>query len=118
MTDELIEATLQRNADNGGGFCSEVLDYINRLKERIDTAHCENQNLQTYIDNHEEIWKHNAEIDKAIVRKDTAKEIFQRLLKWKSSVIFDTESIVIAEKQFTESIKTLAAEIGVEVDDE
>lgn len=38
MTDELIEATLQRNADNSGGFCSEVLNYINRLKEQLYQA--------------------------------------------------------------------------------
>ena len=85
ITDTLIELTnsidwdkvqLGKQRENAYVAILSVVDYINRLKERIDNMHYENQNLQTYIDNHEEIWKHNAEIDKAIVRKETAKEIY------------------------------------------
>ena len=56
-------------------------------------------NLRAYIDNHEEIWKHNAEIDKAIVRKDTAKEILRHFPHNKARDFF-------------------CKKFGVEVDDE
>lgn len=50
------------------------------------------------------------------VRKDTAREILQRLWKWKSSIIFDTESVLVAEAQFEKAILALAKEdYGVEV---
>lgn len=57
----------------------DVADYINRLKAEQEDMHGKIMNLRTYIDNHEEIWKRNAEIDKAIVRKDTAKEMLQAI---------------------------------------
>lgn len=47
-------------------------------------------------------------IEKEQVRKDTAKEILERLLKWKSCVIFDTESVLTAEKNFEDCMKALA----------
>lgn len=47
--------------------------------EQPEDMHGEIMSLRAYIDNHEEIWKRNVEIDKAIVRKDTAKEILQDL---------------------------------------
>lgn len=43
MTNNEIETRLQTAADNGVGFSSEVLNYINRLKEQIGQA-------QSYID--------------------------------------------------------------------
>ena len=68
-----------RNQQCGRRLKMNALDYINRLKAENEDLYFQNQNLQTYIDNHEEIWKRNAEIDKAIVCKHTAKEILQEL---------------------------------------
>lgn len=97
MTDEEIEKALkdltsidlsdESNYDSCGRIIPprgmsviyEALDYINRLKAENEDLYFQNKNLQTYIDNHEEIWKRNAEIDKVQVRKDTAKDILQML---------------------------------------
>lgn len=84
MTDEEIEFALKQYVIGGGRNVvnmdwAAALDYINRLKAENEDMYGELMNLRAYIDNHEEIWKHNAEIDKAIVRKDTAKEIWQSL---------------------------------------
>lgn len=52
------------------------------------------------------------------VRKETAREILQRLWKWKSSIIFDTESVLVAEAQFEKAILAFAKEeYGVEVEE-
>lgn len=90
MTDEEIERALkdltsidlsdESNYDSCGRIIPprgmsviyEALDYINRLKAENEDLYFQNQNLQTYIDNHEKIWKCNAEIGKAQVHKDTA----------------------------------------------
>ena len=113
MTDKQIEETLQRNAKNiGDGFDSEVLDYINRLK-------AENKRIQKNWDIAVNVQRAKWQKKVEQSRTETAKDILQRLLKWKSSVIFDTESVVIAERQFTESVKALAVEeYGVELTDE
>lgn len=51
-------------------------------------------------------------------RKETAKEILQRLYKWKGAAIFDCNDVVTAERNFEESIKALAKEeYGVEVEE-
>ncbi len=93
MTYEEIEKALTQCGDlsdfdckgcplEGEPLCLSIilenaLDYINRLKAEKEDMHDNIVGYKAYIDNHEEIWKRNAEIDKAIVRKDTAKEILQ-----------------------------------------
>lgn len=110
MTDEEIEFALEQYSLAGGRNVQNVdwagmLDYIHRLKAENEDLYFQNQNLQTYIDNHEKIWKCNAEIGKAQVRKDTAKEIFLAIYNW--------EEIGFSE------IKWFAKEYyGIEVDDE
>lgn len=88
---------------------------IHRLRDELRQARAENEDmhgklmsLQAYIDNHEEIWKQNAEIDKAIVRKDTAKEILLEL-KAKCPSMFEG---------LLSWIDTKLKYYGVEVDDE
>ncbi len=44
------------------------------------------------------------------VEKEMARKILKRFLSWKSTVIFDTESVLIAEKNFEDCIKSLAVE--------
>ena len=48
---------------------------IERLTEAKEDLYFQNQNLQTYIDNHEPIWKRNTE--QAV--KDTAREILKKV---------------------------------------
>ena len=57
-------------------FTKKAKAEIERLTEAKEDLYFQNQNLQTYIDNHEPIWKRNTE--QAV--KDTAKEIFTDLL--------------------------------------
>ena len=73
MTDEEIEKTLRRNADNiGGGFDSRVLDYINRLKaEKKRIKH----NWDIAVSVQRAKWQAKCEQ----VHKDTAKEILQEV---------------------------------------
>lgn len=72
----------------------EKAEYSNRLKE-----------LEDKIDSGE-----------LVDCSEIAVKILKRLLSWRSSVIFDTESVLIAEKKFEEAIKALAKEeYGVEV---
>ena len=110
MTDETIERALF-NADDIAidecVDCSDVYNYIKRLKERIEDMYAENQNLQTYIDNHEEIWKHNAEIAKKVARKETAKDILQAITK--NNKAMGVDDCFLCE---------LAEEYGVEVGDD
>lgn len=83
MTDEEIENLLsslsESTCDNlevsFEKIIDEVLHYITRLKDKNYDLYCKYQNLQSYIDNHEAIWKQNAEIE----RKQTANSIFREL---------------------------------------
>lgn len=119
-----------------------VLSYINRLKTENDNLTVENEVLKRDVQNLERTLEEaNESIKSAVqsftrmetlykvkctelecaeerVRKETAKEILQRLYSWKSAVIFDCDSVVIAEKTFETSIKALAKEdYGVEVEE-
>lgn len=103
MTDEEIEKTLRRNADNiGGGFDSRVLDYINRLKADIERI------------------KHNWDIAVSVQRakwqakceqtcKDTARGIIQ-LIKQVQIMFYD--------KEYTAIQNLISKKYGVGVDDE
>lgn len=57
----------------------QVVDRVAALESDNEELYGQLCNARAYIDKHEEIWKRNAEIDKAIVRKETAKEILQTL---------------------------------------
>lgn len=46
-------------------------DELRRVSQENENMHGELMSLQAYIDNHEEIWKHNAEIEKMGVNMDT-----------------------------------------------
>ena len=72
---------------------AEIID----LESKKEDLYFQNQNLQSYIDNHEPIWKRNAE--QAI--KDTAKEICDLILEyWKVDDFVDCNWVieVISEK--------------------
>lgn len=92
-----IERLTEYN-ENLNGMCLEFIDKNAELQKQVDELkeerknmqaeiiglesqkedlYFQNKNLQTYIDNHEPIWKRNTE--QAV--KDTAKEIFTDLLK-------------------------------------
>ena len=79
MTDEEIEKTLRRNADNiGGGFDSRVLDYINRLKaENAMLRISDDSKEKCILEQHGEIHRLRDELKQ--VRKDTAKEVLDDL---------------------------------------
>lgn len=138
MTDEEIEKALkdltsidlsdESNYDSccriipprGMSVIYEALDYINRLKAENEDLYFQNQNLQTYIDNHEEIWKRNAEIDKAIVCKHTAKEILQKVFNKCDDLVADKSPDSIDFVDFVRDtiVSELAKQYGIEVDDE
>lgn len=72
----------------------EKAEYLKRLVE-----------LENMID--------SGELDKV---SEVAEKILKRLLSWKSSVLFDTDSVTIAEKNFTDAIVALAKEeYGIEI---
>ena len=54
---------------------AELQNQVDELKAEKEDLYFQNQNLQTYIDNHENIWKRNTE--QAV--KDTAKEILTEI---------------------------------------
>jgi hypothetical protein len=113
MTDEEIEFALEQYSLAGGRNVQNVdwagmLDYIHRLKAENEDLYFQNQNLQTYIDNHEKIWKCNAEIGKAQVRKDTAKEI---LVKWWK------ENIATGNEYGNDYVDELVLDYGLDYDD-
>lgn len=56
---------------------AELQKQVDELKTEKEDLYFQNQNLQTYIDNHETIWKRNSE--QAV--KDTAKEILEELIE-------------------------------------
>ncbi|MDE6965647.1 MAG: hypothetical protein K2O94_01565, partial [Clostridiales bacterium] len=87
MTDEEIEKTLRRNADNiGGGFDSKVLDYINRLKAKNKELQDKNRRVLDWKRreeklNNEMIDRFDEELKKSKeqIRKNTAKELLDDL---------------------------------------
>ena len=77
--------------------CEELQNQVDELTAEKENLYFQNQNLQTYIDNHEQIWKRNTE--KAV--KDTAKEICDLILEhWekKQFVECDWLRVEIAQK--------------------
>ena len=76
----------------------ELQKQVDELTAEKEDLYFQNQNLQTYIDNHEPIWKRNTE--QAV--KDTAKEILQKIMNIikKSNGFLAEEVIRILAKQF------------------
>ncbi len=70
--DELKERNEALRKEN-----AELQKQVDELTTEKEDLYFQNKNLQTYIENHEPIWKRNTE--QAV--KDTAKEIFTDLLK-------------------------------------
>lgn len=99
---------------------SDTLAYITRLKAENEDLYAKMTNLQTYIDNHEEIWKHNAEIEKAKARKDTAKEILQAIDQKCGDLVADNspESLDFLDFARDTLLTELCNKYGVEVDDD
>lgn len=64
----------------------------------------------TYIEDRAEYLIDEGWRQQDIVRKEVATEILSRLLKWKSAVIFDVDTLDMAERKFEEYIKALATE--------
>lgn len=106
---EFIDELANKNA--------ELQKQVDELTAEKEDLYFQNQNLQTYIDNHEPIWKRNTE--QAV--KDTAKEIFEKLLGYMGSqqqfCIVDEEhkTLIDCDKLF-DFVGNLAKEKGVEVE--
>lgn len=123
---------------------ADARDLILRLieeKEQVDQEnedmHGELMSLRAYIDNHEEVWKSNAEaenkrfvknmqnvleIEKEQIRKDTAKDFFHDIYQMLSTNYVDEEigyqDECIDTACLYEDLKEIAKKHGVEVDDE
>ena len=89
----------------------ELRKEIERLTEEKEDLYFQNQNLQTYIDNHEPIWERNKE--QAV--KDTVKEIYGE--------INDSDILVVQTQEYgeievvpIERLKEIIKQKGVEVE--
>lgn len=72
---------------------AELQKQVDELTAEKENLYFQNQNLQTYIDNHEPIWKRNTE--KAV--KDTAKEICDLILEhWQGHDLVECDWLIVA----------------------
>ena len=112
-------------------WCKVIEKYEKKIKalqdknaELLATAETEEshkRNLQTYIDNHEEIWKRNTEIAEEVARKETAKEITQELLGYigtnqKFCIVDDNRKNLIYTDGLLGVVVKIAKRHGVEVE--
>lgn len=92
--DSKLECTLEQH-----GEIHRLRDWLRKAREENEDMHGELMSLQAYIDNHEEVWKSNAEIDKAIVHKDTAKsavrDFVTRLSYVRKSTVDDNSEPIV-----------------------
>lgn len=100
--EEYIE-TLKKQVDDLKEERENMSDEIFSLEQQKEDLYFQNKNLQTYIDNHEPIWKRNAEQ----YVKDTAKEIFEKIFFYRNRK--DTTN-------FDNMLLNMAKEYGVEVE--
>ena len=80
-------------------WCKVIEKYEKKIKALQDknanlvataeTEESHKRNLQTYIDNHEEIWKRNTEIAEKVARKEVAKEIYKKVEEFYNSPEYD-----------------------------
>ncbi|MBQ5929226.1 MAG: hypothetical protein IIX02_00370 [Clostridia bacterium] len=97
---EKKNAELQKQVDELKEERKNMQAEIIGLESQKEDLYFQNKNLQTYIDNHEPIWKRNTE--QAV--KDTAKEIFVEQKKficnkWKQYMT-ENELVEFAEERY------------------
>ena len=108
-------------------WCKVIEKYEKKIKKLQDknvdllataeTEESSKRNLQTYIDNHEEIWKRNTEIAEKVACKQTAEDIYKKVEEFSNSPEYDPKdaydcNALVAYNSVKEFIKR---KYGIEV---